>query len=66
MTHLSDDERLELNAYRIAVDEIGQAGWTTCMMYVKCRVRQITQGLPEQQQYKICKLDDYKPRESLV
>lgn len=66
MTQLSDDERRELEAYRTAVDEIGQAGWSTCMMYIKCRVRQIVQGLPEPQQYKVLNLNkEYQSHETM-
>jgi hypothetical protein len=59
---LTKDERTELIAFRQAVEEVGEAGWTTCMMYIKCRVRQITEGLPDQQvQFgKLCKLEDHQ------
>lgn len=46
---LNADERTELDALRRAIEEVGEAGWTTCMYYIKGRVQQITQGLPETQ-----------------
>lgn len=42
-------EHAELEAFRQAVEEIGEAGWNTCMLYIKARVQQISLGLPEYQ-----------------
>jgi hypothetical protein len=39
MMHQQDE--LALKAYQQAVSEIGNAGWTTCQMFIEQRVKEL-------------------------
>jgi hypothetical protein len=44
-------EGLELAAYKRAVEEIGQAGWTTCQLFIQQRVKELMLEITHSRQF---------------